>query len=318
MTASPLISVIVPAYNAQDYLGQCVRSVLAQSVADFELIIIDDGSTDTTGGIADAFAKYDGRIKVIHQRNQGLSAARNAGMDIAIGQFTTFVDADDALHPEFLKYAIQEVQNSEADIFSCAFTRRPGKDWEKLRPGDKVRALRPYDAIKAILYQRKNMLCSAWAHLYKTSTIRDLRFTEGILYEDLDFFYRAYENARLVVHSDFPFYFYRESPNGILSTFTENRLDVLTVTDRIAEHFKDNPCLWKAAIDRRFAANFNMYALCSQRRHPAAQRCWQGIKADRLKILLNAKSRLKNRAGALASFLGQPFIKALSRILYSK
>lgn len=316
MDSTPLASIIVPAYNAEAYLGECVRSILAQTCSDYELIIVDDGSTDATGDIAHCFAKCDGRIRIVRQANRGLSAARNAGVDIAKGQFVAFVDADDALHPYFLEYAIGELTKAKADIFSCPFLRIETKDWRELRPQHDCQVIRPADAIEAILYQRKNFIGSACAHVFRAEIVKSERFTEGILYEDLDFFYRAYELAGKITHTDFPFYFYRVNQQSTLHVFKDKRLDVLKVTDRIVTNYCDSPRLRLAAIDRRFAANFNMFVLCARYKHLSKDSCWQVIKTDRLKVLFNSKSRLKNRVGALASLLGQRFVIALSKILY--
>ena len=108
----PSVSVIVPVYNAENTLRACVDSVLAQTTSDFELILVDDGSQDTSGSICDAYAEQDVRIQVIHQKNAGVSAARNAGMDQARGEYLLFVDSDDSIEPEMMdtvrSYAVSE------------------------------------------------------------------------------------------------------------------------------------------------------------------------------------------------------------------
>ena len=103
VTAAPRISVIVPVYRAQEYLADCVNSLLAQTFPDFELLLVDDGSPDECPRLCEAFAQKDSRIRVIHQENQGVSAARNTGIEAARGAFLAFVDADDWVEPAFLQ-----------------------------------------------------------------------------------------------------------------------------------------------------------------------------------------------------------------------
>ncbi|MCM1451454.1 MAG: glycosyltransferase [Clostridium sp.] len=310
----PLISIIIPAYNSQANLAIAIRSVLAQSRTDFELIIIDDGSVDSTAQIASDFANRDPRIKVIRQSNQGPSCARNAGLDIASGSFIAFVDADDAIHPRFLELALSALRSSGADIYSCSVLKGAAPKWKPASPN--LQVMKPAQAIERVLYQNSGMLCSAWGHLFKAGLFDGLRFPPGIIYEDLDFFYRVYERASMIAHSDARMYFYRSNPAGLLHVFSQKRLDVLAVVDRIVDHCKDSPALRLAAIDRKFAANFNMFVLCSRNSHPASSACWDVVKANRSSIIFNPKSRLKNKIGALLSYLGKKSTLAIASLIY--
>lgn len=120
MKATPLISVIVPIYQVEAYLEECLDSILNQTYRQLEIILIDDGSTDRCGDICDRYASQDSRIKVIHQTNQGLSAARNAGMDMATGEFISFIDSDDYIDPHFYEKMVQGFLNyPEAPIIVC-------------------------------------------------------------------------------------------------------------------------------------------------------------------------------------------------------
>ena len=117
------ISVIVPVYKVESYLPSCIESVLSQTYPCFELILVDDGSPDHCGEICDAYARKDDRVRVIHQKNAGLSAARNAGLEIASGTYVTFVDSDDAIHPQMLERLIKAIQTTDANMSLCFFTR---------------------------------------------------------------------------------------------------------------------------------------------------------------------------------------------------
>lgn len=111
-----IVSVIIPVYKTEKFLKRCLDSILAQTYRDFEAILIDDGSPDRCGTICDAYAAKDKRLRVIHQTNQGLSAARNAGLNICRGEYIAFVDSDDYVAPEFLQVTIEKLRNARADM----------------------------------------------------------------------------------------------------------------------------------------------------------------------------------------------------------
>lgn len=309
-----LVSIVVPAFNAAPYLKECIGSILSQTYRHLEVIIIDDGCTDATPVIADDYASGHPAVKVIHLSHGGPSSARNSGAEMAIGHYITFVDADDTLHPRFVETALSEMESTGADIFSCDIIRDPKRRWSGSIA--RARAIAPREAIEAVLYQRKGMLGSAWGHVYKTSIVRAERFTPGIWYEDLDFFHRAYQRSAAIAHTPTPLYFYRINPAGIMHTFADKRLDVLDVTDRIAARYHDDQRLLKAATDRRFSAHFNMFVLCSRHAHQARKRCWRVVAASKTEILLNSKSRLKNRLGALVACLGPRATMWVANLFY--
>ena len=116
-----LISIIIPVYNVQQYLSRCIDSVLRQTYPHFELILVNDGSPDESPQICDDYAKRDGRIKVIHKTNGGLSSARNAGLDIALGAYITFVDSDDWIHEQYLEKLFSMITSHNADIAVANF-----------------------------------------------------------------------------------------------------------------------------------------------------------------------------------------------------
>ena len=117
------ISVIVPVYNVEAYLPECIRSVLEQSMSDFEMILVDDGSTDGCPAICDAAAEQDDRVRVIHQKNGGLSRARNAGLDAARGEWIGFVDSDDCIHPDMYEKLLAAAEKNDADMAICNILR---------------------------------------------------------------------------------------------------------------------------------------------------------------------------------------------------
>ena len=117
------ISIVVPVYNVANFLDECIKTILDQSYDDFELILVDDGSTDESGSICDYYSKLDERVKVIHQKNGGLSDARNTGINISNGQFITFIDSDDYIAKDYIEKLYFSIIENNADICMCDFKK---------------------------------------------------------------------------------------------------------------------------------------------------------------------------------------------------
>ena len=123
-----LVSIIIPVYKVEKYLPNCIESILRQTFKDFELILVDDGSPDNCGEICEEYAQKDSRIKVVHQPNGGLSAARNSGIDIAKGDYLTFIDSDDFVFPHYLEILVKLCQENDADMSVCSSVRCSSND----------------------------------------------------------------------------------------------------------------------------------------------------------------------------------------------
>ena len=191
----PKISVIVPVYNVQEYLTKCVDSILIQDFRDFELILIDDGSTDQSGLICENYLKMDGRVKVIHKENGGLSDARNVGLDCATGDFVTFIDSDDYIEYNYLERLYNESCNTDADVVICNFYRYYDNANLKLPVIYKKSSglYSSHDILKSLIPD--NLIHSyLWNKLWKKDLFDNLEFPD-IKYEDIadmcDLFYKA-------------------------------------------------------------------------------------------------------------------------------
>lgn len=305
------VSVIVPVYNNEKFLGECVESICRQTYVDLEVILVDDGSTDSSGTICDKLAMSDPRIRVVHTSNSGVSAARNTGIDMASGSYMMFVDSDDAIHPEMVRTLVNMTATEGAGCAICKFTDRKSA----LSPEGNTIHISPRQAIEMTLYQYMldSSLC---CKLFPTEALKRTRLREGIRYEDLDCIYRIYENIEgKIVFTSAPMYLYRNNPDSFIHNFTPDRLDVLAVTDRIVDYYKNDPGLLRAAHDRRFSAYFNLFILLTKAgMESEADRCWEVIKAERHDELRNPKVRRKNKIGAMASYLGSHVMKLLIRL----
>lgn len=299
-----MVSVIVPVYNNEKYVRECIDSILHQTFADLEVILVDDGSTDASGLICDEMARADSRIRVMHTPNRGVSAARNLGIGLAAGSHILLADSDDTLHPRMVQTLDSLMNQRNASCASCAFTHQPAD----MKTEGKVSTHTSREAIEMTLYQH-GMDSSLCCKLFPADAMKRIRLREGMRYEDLDCIYRIYENITgAIVSTSAPMYLYRRNPVSFINNFTPDRLDVLKVTDDIVRHYVDDPEMLPAARDRRFAAHFNMFILATRAGLSAeADRCWKVIRAGRGEELSNPKVRLKNKAGALVSCLGRSF-----------
>ena len=175
-----MISIIVPVYNTEPYLPQCLDSILAQTYTDLEILLIDDGSTDRCGEICNQYAARDPRIRVFHTENRGLSAARNLGLDQAKGDYIGFVDSDDWIEPDMYEVLLQKAEETKADIVECGvYLEYPGKTEERKRKNQIM------SGSKAI-YELLNGYLSdcVWDKIWNSKCFRQIRFPEGRVHED--------------------------------------------------------------------------------------------------------------------------------------
>lgn len=316
----PSVSLIIPVFNAAEYIEECLRSIRSQSFHDFEVIIVDDESTDNSVDIITKFCNLDARFNLVKNTHGGLSKSRNTGIDIARGKYIGFVDADDCLYPNAINLMLSTLKNTNANI--CIARMAKGKHYDASKKAKlKQSIIMEYStAINHALYQRYT-LSSACGMLMERQLIgNNKRFRERIMYEDLDAFYLFYENAKRIAYLPTKVYFYRQAESSFMHKWSHQRLDVLDVTDRIVEYMKEHhPELMPAALDRRFSAHFNILLLMLRlgiNDHNTTERCFKIILESRRQELRDSQSRLKNKLGALASFGGIKFLKILSKFFY--
>lgn len=225
----PEVSIVVPVYKVEEYLDECVRSILGQTFSNFELILVDDGSPDRCGELCDGYAKEDERVRVIHKENGGLSDARNAGIDIARGYYLLFVDSDDAITPDHLEYLYQAAEEYDADIVQgnrSMYPERLGKDRPDRRnvPYD-IRFFTREEALSDFLTYT-TQYTNVWAKLYRKELFKKTRFPKGKLSEDEYTTYKLILESEKVVCLPKMIYFYRIREGSIVHTFGEDRFEV--------------------------------------------------------------------------------------------
>ena len=250
---SPEITVIVPAFNAEKYLKDCLDSVIRQNFSSWELIIADDGSSDRTGEIADEYASKDSRIRVIHLSRKGVSAARNACIDASEGKYLAFVDADDYLEPDYLKELFDRAEVSHADIVQCSFFEDPeGNKTPDANPVDKTYE-DPDSMMRAFFAgTHGDIRDSVWAKLFRRDAFADIRFDTGLsIYEDGYYVYQCLRKATKAVCFGKPLYHYVKHGNSAThSGLDEKYKDYFAMFDKLKDDFADNGFIRKRIAGR--------------------------------------------------------------------
>lgn len=213
------ISVIIPVYRVEAYLEKCILSVSAQSYPELEIILVDDGSPDNCGAICDRYALQDTRIRVIHQKNRGLSGARNAGLDEASGSYILFVDSDDFIHPDMIRVLYENMRETKADISVCGFL--PVKDGEEVNfntQEEQERKVFEGEEVMHCLQYRNLLTVVAWNKLYKRSLFEQLRYPERKIHEDEFLIHRLLDMCDRIVFTDRKLYYYLQRGGSIMGT----------------------------------------------------------------------------------------------------
>ena len=240
-----LVSIIVPIYNVEQYLRECIDSIINQTYKNLEIILVDDGSPDNCGQICDEYAKKDDRIKVIHKQNGGLSSARNAGLDIATGEYISFIDSDDKISEKFIEYLYNLCGKYNTDISMCSL-QRFNENVEFKHEGEldikeeitikskkeMVMGMNGKESISSVVVCNK---------LYKKYIYETLRFPIGKIIEDQFTTYKAFDNCFTnIVVSNLSLYKYRVNPDSILGRkHNFKRIDIIEAFEQRINHYKN-------------------------------------------------------------------------------
>lgn len=238
------VSVIVPVYNVEKYLPQCIDSIVKQHFQNLEILLVDDGSTDSSGRICDTYAEKDSRIRVIHQSNAGAANAKNTGLDQALGDYIAFIDSDDYVEPNWLQTMVSTAEKYQADIVECDF------DKVFTNRNEVVNCFRDaYQCFSAEEYLEQylnNWTCSLfWNKLFKTNVMNNIRFRKERRCIDDEFFtYKVISGAKRIVRVNDILYHYRQRASGVVSSLknrkqiTDDSLEILIERYKwIHEHF---------------------------------------------------------------------------------
>lgn len=253
----PTISVIVPVYNLEEEISKCILSILLQKFTDFEIIAVDDGSTDKSPKILDELAKkYKKLITVFHCRNKGLSAARNYGLGKATGKYVAFIDGDDYVDPNYLSELYKSIVDNNSDISVSGYTEHNGEKMHDFVPKSKV--VSGKDATKRLLRGQDNLEVISWNKLYKKSLFKGIKFPVGMNHEDNFTTYKLYAKADKVSYISMPLYNYvRRDKSITIKEKTITRLTAkLNAAKEAKKYFKKDSKLYPAAEFSEILAYF--------------------------------------------------------------
>lgn len=311
---APEVSVIIPAYNAEKYLAECLESVGSQTERNLEIIVVDDGSTDGTAAIVAGFAEADPRLRLIRQPNGGPGPARNTAIAAARGRYLAFVDADDLLLPHALEHMLAAARRHDAPMVIARMAKGPRLLPKWLRAdaeeNPSSRVVDYVECLNLALFQHITATSMSGVlfrrELFDGQTFCSTRF------EDLDIAYRLILRAERIALLSADVYFYRQHEASYIHIASRARFDVLDVVDRMVGYIgRECPQAIRAAESRRFAAHCNAYSmllhapegmLTPAERTSIEHRCLAVIRQYRFQELFGRRTRLRNRLGALLAY----------------
>ena len=232
-----LISVIIPVYKVEKYLCRCVDSVLEQTYTNMEIILVDDGSPDNCPVMCDEYARQDSRVKVIHQENAGLSGARNAGIDMAQGQWLAFVDSDDYLTADFLERLYQACVDTGSSLSVCRWEYVRGETIPEHGTGE-TRVYTGREMLANLYVPDGAYFVVAWNKLYRKELFEDIRYPLGRIHEDEATTYRIYDKVKKAAYVDRSLYGYFVTPVSITRGFNPKRMDWVTAVAERLDFFE--------------------------------------------------------------------------------
>lgn len=307
---TPKISIIVPVYNVEKYLHVCINSILNQNFSDFELILVNDGSKDNSGQICDEFAKEDSRISVIHKKNGGLSSARNAGIDVAKGEYIGFVDSDDWIDKEMYEILYNNIVRHNAQISVCNLCIMKKNNEFIPNPEDDREIIFTTEEAMAELISNQKLTFSACNKLFSKSLFQELRYREGIILEDMDLSYKLIYRANTITYTPKPLYFYRYNNTSILrGNFSVKRVDEYYVKKEMYEFYAERfPNVSEYVYADLFFTGIRLYSMILDSKKELIENYKVLITPDKaiLKKLIGRKNFGINRKIQLIIFLISP------------
>ncbi len=303
----PLISVIVPCYKVEKYLPKCVDSILTQTYNNLEILLVDDGSPDQCGHICDEYAKIDGRIKIIHKLNGGLSDARNVAIDVATGEYIAFVDSDDYVANNYIEtlYKLTQKYEAKISIVNPLCVDEDG-NINHIFDGDGIEYIwHSKEAVEHMFYQEL-FDTSAWGKLYHRSLFDNgIRYPKSLCWEDLPTTYRLFLETDKIAFKNIELYFYllrNDSIEG--TTFTPSKIESAI---KIFNMFQENKGILNS-IESSIRCRLFSFAFHITMKMPSdynkKEFFYSFIRRNRFKILIDPKSRNKAKLAAILSYMG--------------
>ena len=261
------LSIIVPVYNVEDYLPKCIESLINQTYTNIEIILINDGSTDGSGLICEAYSKDNNKVRVVHKANGGLSSARNAGLDVASGEYIAFVDSDDWLDIDMYKTLIELLESNDADIAACGFKEVFSDKTIFHSDSGLITSFNKEEAINSLVSDKNSVRFEVWNKVFKKELIDNLRFKDRQIFEDVYFDRNIFLKLSKLVYIDKPFYNYLKTRDGNTNShFNENKLKVFKEFDDFISDLKNNLLIEASKRFEAFALDFSIGLYCDASR----------------------------------------------------
>lgn len=322
MKKNELISVVIPIYNVEKYLENCINSVLNQTYSNIEVILVDDGSPDNCGKICDLYAKKDSRIKVIHKENGGLSDARNCGLLNSTGKYVTFIDSDDDVTLDYVEYLYNLIKKYNTKMSICSFNIvTPNKIIDNGKNYSEE-LLNTEDCLDRLLCS-KGFNVSAWAKMYDLKLFDKISFPKGEICEDNGTTYKLIMECKNVAYGNESKYNYYMRDSSIMtSSFNINRLALINFTDEMAKSVlkkypKLSETVEKRQIESRFSILRQIIVLKTNDFKDLEKEIITYLRAHKKALFSNKKLALRDRIAYITLLINKKLFK-LSWKLYCK
>lgn len=312
---NPCISIVVPVYCVEQYLSRCLDSIIAQTYKNLDIILVDDGSTDSSDLICDEYQNEDKRIRTFHKENGGLSDARNYGIMKAKGSYITFIDSDDYVTPDYVEFLYNLISKNNYPMAVCSLYTCFTNSNKIIDNGNgTIAELSGKECIQKMCYHQLVDTC-AYAKLYDIRLFKNVRFPVGKIFEDIGTVYKLFAQCNKIVCGFQPKYYYMIRPNSIVtSSFSESKLDMLYMVDNMADYvMKKYPDLRKAVIRRqvygRFSTLNQMLDVSGEKYISIREDIINFIKENQQMVLRDNQAPIRDKIAILCLKIGFPFYK---------
>ena len=308
-----LISIVIPVYNVEKYLKNCIDSVLNQTYQNIEIILIDDGSIDNSGKICDEYAKISDKVVVIHQQNLGASCARNVGIEIANGKYITFIDSDDIVEKKYIEYLYNLVikNNVKMAIASYKIISEHDKCID-IGDGYEEKILKTEECLDRLL-KEKGFTVSPCSKIYSKELFEEIKFPEGKLYEDNGTIYKFIMKCDNIAYGNESYYlYYRRNNSSTMSKFNLRKLDLIELTDNMCNEIEEVfPNLVETTEKKRITVRFSVLRMMNLKEDKITNKkrkeIEKFIKDRKIKIMKNKNMDTRDKIALICLLLGRRF-----------
>lgn len=319
MDVGEKVSVIVPVYNVEEYLDYCIKSILSQDYQNIEVLLIDDGSTDSSGAMCDSYAMEDERIRVIHKENGGLSSARNTGLLEMTGDFFSFVDSDDYVRTDYISRMLSYLNKDNSDMVICSFEKVIGeKDCSQFLKTESDYEVYDRETIQFKMLSRQVPM---YAHgkMFRNNLKKWIRFPEGRLFEDVPTVWNVVKHVNKVSYISDRLYFYRQRLGSIVNTkYRHERLDQVVFSEQIYDEVYSNLTMRYIAASRCFFAASDSFTFVTKDFPNDIAYIKNVIKKYRREVLQDMYAGRNLKVMALISYLNVDVIRIIGRLYKRK